>query len=48
MHRSTTRLSVGLLALVLGLGLAACGGSPTASDQSSKKGSDGVAEALYA
>ena len=48
MHQSTTRLSVGLLVLVLGLGLTACGGSPTASDQSSDKGSDGAAEALYA
>ena len=46
MHRPTTLLFVGLL--VLGLGLAACGGSPTASDQSSEKGSNGAAEALFA
>ena len=52
MYRSMTRLAAGLL--VLGLGLAACGGSPTASDPSSGNGSDGgsegstVAETFYA
>ena len=42
MYRSMTRLAAGLL--VLGLGLAACGGSPTASDPSSGNGSDGGSE----
>ena len=52
MRRSTTRLGAGLLALVLGL--AACGGSPTASGPASDNGSGGgagassAAEALYA
>ena len=52
MRRSTTRLGAGLLALVLGL--AACGGSPTASGPASDNSSGGgagassAAEALYA
>jgi len=52
MRRYTTRLGAGLLALVLGL--AACGGSPSASGPASDRGSGGgagasrAAEALYA
>ena len=52
MRRYTTRLGAGLLALVLGL--AACGGSPSASGPASDRGSGGgagasrAAQALYA
>ena len=48
MNRSTIRLAAGLLALVLGL--AACGGSPTASGPAPGGGAQasGAAEALYA